>query len=240
MILAIETATPACAVALKMENGETIEKWEYGKGIHSERLFQFMEEVLKEARVGVDNLCAVLVSAGPGSYTGLRIAASAVKGLLFQSKTPLYKVNTLASMAMSVFDSGEYEENTAIHAVIDARRRHLYHQKYVVKNQIPVPEEPVCLRPLDSFEQLIEKGDLLVGTGYERLGEQVQARLDVKPKKWIRAKPAIGWYGLYQADKESISEDKLMEKYGGIIEPADVITFEPDYHTEHQTVRKKQ
>src|SRR5699024_2547399 len=90
MLLALETATNVCSVAFCNEEGDVFEKRIDKRGSHSEQVFLFIEELMNEHDFKIEDLEAVLVSEGPGSYTGLRIGASAVKGLLFQSGVTLY------------------------------------------------------------------------------------------------------------------------------------------------------
>jgi tRNA threonylcarbamoyl adenosine modification protein YeaZ len=122
-ILAIETATNICSVCFQDETGEVHEKRTERKGSHSELLFLFVKELKTEHSFEFSDLDAVLVSTGPGSYTGLRIAASAVKGMFFGLDVAIYAGNTLAGFAQSL-------EKGTVHAVINARRKHLYHQQF--------------------------------------------------------------------------------------------------------------
>src|SRR5690625_7187877 len=83
MIIAIETATSVCSVAAG-KNGKTIlEKRVDGKGVHSTYTFSFLKEILERYQYRVEDLEAILFSNGPGSYTGLRIGASAIKCMNF-------------------------------------------------------------------------------------------------------------------------------------------------------------
>ena len=121
-ILNIETATKNCSVSLA-KNGQTIlckEAAEQGYS-HAERLHVFIEEILKEAEITVQNLKAIAVSKGPGSYTGLRIGVSAAKGLCYALEIPLISVDTLQVLAQQVSI-----ENGLIVPMIDARRMEVY------------------------------------------------------------------------------------------------------------------
>ncbi len=99
-VLSIETATPICSVALRLPDGRVDEMRAEGKGVHSEQTFVFTDRLLAREKLAVNDLGAVIVSAGPGSYTGLRVASSAVKGLLFQTDVPLYACRTLGAIAL--------------------------------------------------------------------------------------------------------------------------------------------
>ena len=121
-ILNIETATKNCSVALAKE-GKTIcckEIAEEGYS-HAERLHVFIEEIIKEAGIKWNDLSAIAVSQGPGSYTGLRIGVSAAKGLCYALDIPLIAVDTLQALASQVVLS-----DGLIIPMIDARRMEVY------------------------------------------------------------------------------------------------------------------
>ncbi|MFV8361958.1 tRNA (adenosine(37)-N6)-threonylcarbamoyltransferase complex dimerization subunit type 1 TsaB [Flavobacterium sp. ZT3P35] len=121
-ILNIETATKNCSVALAKE-GKTIfykEIAEEGYS-HAERLHVFIEEIIKEVGITLQDLSAVAVSQGPGSYTGLRIGVSAAKGLCYALNIPLIAIDTLQALASQVTIS-----NGLIIPMIDARRMEVY------------------------------------------------------------------------------------------------------------------
>jgi tRNA threonylcarbamoyladenosine biosynthesis protein TsaB len=121
-ILNIETATKNCSVALA-KKGKTIlckEIAEEGYS-HAERLHVFIEEIIKEAGITFQDLIAIAVSQGPGSYTGLRIGVSAAKGLCFALDIPLIAIDTLQVLAsQATISSG------LIIPMIDARRMEVY------------------------------------------------------------------------------------------------------------------
>ena len=121
-ILNIETATKNCSVSLA-NGGKTIlckEIAEEGYS-HAERLHVFIEEIIKEAGISLNDLSAVAVSQGPGSYTGLRIGVSAAKGLCFALGIPLIAVDTLQVLALQVKVT-----DGLIIPMIDARRMEVY------------------------------------------------------------------------------------------------------------------
>lgn len=121
-ILNIETATKNCSVAIA-KNGETIlckEIAEEGYS-HAEKLHVFIEEVIAEAGISVQELVAIAVGQGPGSYTGLRIGVSAAKGLCYALNIPLIAVDTLLTLA-----SQAQVTNGKIIPMLDARRMEVY------------------------------------------------------------------------------------------------------------------
>lgn len=121
-ILNIETATKNCSVALA-KDGKTIlckEIAEEGYS-HAERLHVFIEEIIKETGITLQDLSAIAVSQGPGSYTGLRIGVSAAKGLCYALDIPLIAVDTLQALAAQITIS-----SGLIIPMIDARRMEVY------------------------------------------------------------------------------------------------------------------
>lgn len=160
LILCIETATTNCSVALA-RNGEVLDlKEDYNDGYsHAERLHNFIKEILAENRLTAEDLDAVAVSKGPGSYTGLRIGVSAAKGLCFSLDIPLVSVPTLTSLAHQV------EQGDFIFPLLDARRMEVYtagfnsNKEQIVETQAKILDE-------SSFEDFLEKGTVnFIGDG---------------------------------------------------------------------------
>lgn len=121
-ILNIETATKNCSVALAKEGKTMLYKEIAEEGYsHAERLHVFIEEIINEAGITFQDLVAVAVSQGPGSYTGLRIGVSAAKGLCYALNIPLIAVDTLQVLARQVKVSSGF-----IVPMIDARRMEVY------------------------------------------------------------------------------------------------------------------
>ncbi|MDH3381108.1 MAG: tRNA (adenosine(37)-N6)-threonylcarbamoyltransferase complex dimerization subunit type 1 TsaB [Flavobacteriaceae bacterium] len=122
LILNIETASKNCSVSIS-ENGDIIALKEINEGgyTHAENLHPFIEEVLKISNLKINNIDAVAVSKGPGSYTGLRIGVSAAKGICFAIDKPLISIDTLKVLALQL-----NIENGYIIPMLDARRLEVY------------------------------------------------------------------------------------------------------------------
>ena len=121
-ILNIETATKNCSVSISKE-GKCIASKALNNGnySHAEVLHPFIKDVLLEAQITINNLSAVAVSKGPGSYTGLRIGVSAAKGLCFSQNIPLISIETLGSLATAIANN-----DGIIIPMLDARRMEVY------------------------------------------------------------------------------------------------------------------
>lgn len=147
-----------CSVALS-KNGELVVLKETNKGMsHSTKLSLFVEQALQEAKITVKDLSAVAVSAGPGSYTGLRIGVSTAKGICFGSDLPLISVSTLQAIANAGAKQVESKE-ALICPMLDARRMEVYSAIYDVKNRVKSKDEAVVVEN-DSYQNLLEKTEV--------------------------------------------------------------------------------
>ncbi len=123
LILGIETSTDICSVALLCD-GDVVALRESAGGEHARLLAVYIDQVLRDAGMVAGNLDAVAVSAGPGSYTGLRIGVSTAKGLCYGLGVPLIAVDSLEALACQVV--GKYGDGTVLCPMIDARRMEVY------------------------------------------------------------------------------------------------------------------
>ena len=135
-ILYIETATKVCSVALS-ERGKLVGIRESTiANSHSEVLSTFVEELIVEQEWNYNDLDAIAVSKGPGSYTGLRIGISSAKGLCYALEKPLISVSTLQSMAKGMLEIiSPISKNILICPMIDARRMEVYSALFDTNNK---------------------------------------------------------------------------------------------------------
>ena len=126
VLINIETATEVCSVALS--KGEDIVSSIYSdKGnSHTEHLFPFIQEVLDKGNCKISEINGVALSIGPGSYTGLRIGASAAKGICYALNIPLIGVSTLQSIVFGAKSQPNTEQNVLFCPMIDARRMEVF------------------------------------------------------------------------------------------------------------------
>lgn len=121
-ILNIETSTKNCSVSLS-QDGVLVQVKEIAEEnfSHAEKLHVFIEELLQNNQMNFKDLSAVAVSQGPGSYTGLRIGVSSVKGLCYALSIPMIALDTLEILARQVEAT-----NAWIISMIDARRMEVF------------------------------------------------------------------------------------------------------------------
>lgn len=144
-ILSIESATQVCSVSLHKGNElvQLIETTE--NNAHSQKLTLFIQDILKQEGINPKNLNAVAVSAGPGSYTGLRIGVSAAKGLCYSLNIPLIGISTLKAMAYGLSIRYPEQSNHLFLPAIDARRMELYTAIYDHALSLKMKEGPLIV-----------------------------------------------------------------------------------------------
>lgn len=137
LILCIETGTDICSVGV-VRDGELIALRESDEGRdHATKIAVFTSELLAENDIRCDELDAVAIGKGPGSYTGLRIGVSFAKGLCYALDIPLIAINSLESLArvaIEDYEAGivdvENWESATLCPMVDARRMEVYVQLF--------------------------------------------------------------------------------------------------------------
>ncbi|MDO4782598.1 MAG: tRNA (adenosine(37)-N6)-threonylcarbamoyltransferase complex dimerization subunit type 1 TsaB [Capnocytophaga felis] len=165
-ILCIETSGINCSVAISEENSLLAEKAENkGKFTHAESLHVFINEVLDLATISVNELDAIAVSGGPGSYTGLRIGVSTAKGLCFSLNKPLIAISTLQILASQITD------NKFIIPMLDARRMEVYSAVFD-KNFNEIERTEAKILDENSYSEWLSKGNVVfLGDGVDKFSE---------------------------------------------------------------------
>jgi len=139
-ILAIETATDACSVAVFVD-GRYRQRHEVIPRQHSQRLFGMLQELLPSGDLRAHGIEAIAYGCGPGSFTGLRIAASAVQGLAYANGLPAVAVSSLACQVQSALRMGEVHVGDTVLSTIDARINEVYGAVYFFERDLAVLQQ---------------------------------------------------------------------------------------------------
>ena len=168
LILCLDTATDICSVALTRA-AQVIAYRENSDGnSHARTLLPFVEEVLNEAGVQPQELAAVAVSMGPGSYTGLRIGTSTAKGLCYALDIPLIAVPTLQIIAAGAAADTTTDRPAVFCPMLDARRMEVFTAQYD-QNLNPMNEVEAVIVNENTFVELLDKNKTtFCGNGAEK------------------------------------------------------------------------
>ena len=189
LILAFETSAKAASVAL-MEGEKLLGESYQNTGLtHSQTLMVMAEDLLKQCNKTVQDVTAVAVAEGPGSFTGVRIGVAAAKGFAWGREIPCYGISTLEAMAESL---GIYEGYVC--PVMDARRSQVYNALFYVNNGVVErrkEDRAISLADLGAELAELNAPIFLVGDGsdltHRTLKEQVNVILPPEHRKHQRA-----------------------------------------------------
>ena len=165
-ILTIETSTEVCSAALFKNDQLVAHKEEGGQYSHAEKLAVFIESLFQESELTPQDLSAVAVSRGPGSYTGLRIGVSMAKGLCFALNIPLISIDTLKSMAWGL--AHIKMEKALLCPMIDARRMEVYAALFTSSLENIKAVEAIVVEPHFLQKELEENDVYIFGNGAEK------------------------------------------------------------------------
>lgn len=169
LILSIETATTVCSVAVHKEGELLAVQSLYMDKSHSGLLAPSIKSLVEYCGHTLNDLDAIAVSEGPGSYTGLRIGVSAAKGLCFALDIPMVAVSTLEAMALGV---NKYNYTQALLCpMIDARRMEVYCLFADHEMNIVGTTQPVIVDKSSFSEHLMNRQVLFFGNGAAKCRE---------------------------------------------------------------------
>ncbi|HDM8052736.1 tRNA (adenosine(37)-N6)-threonylcarbamoyltransferase complex dimerization subunit type 1 TsaB [Vibrio harveyi] len=172
-ILAIDTATENCSVAL-LVNDRVISLSEVAPRDHTKKVLPMVDEVLKEAGLTLQDLDALAFGRGPGSFTGVRIGIGIAQGLAFGADLPMIGVSTLAAMAQASY---RLHGATDVAVAIDARMSEVYWARYTrQENGEWAGVDAECVIPparLAEEAQADDKTWTKAGTGWDAYQEDL-------------------------------------------------------------------
>jgi tRNA threonylcarbamoyladenosine biosynthesis protein TsaB len=223
VILCLETSSTICSICLSA-NGQVIDfRADYEKNSHARVITVLIEDLLKSNGVEYTQLDAIAVSAGPGSYTGLRIGVSTAKGFCYSLNKPLIAVSTLQLIAEGIKKQANAPEY--ILSLIDARRMDVYAALYDVEGNEVIPAgfftlDEEFVNRLTGYHKIIVGGDAAEKSKAILTGDKFSFVDSIRPNARYMA-------GLAEAKFRAADF-------------ADVAYFEPEYINEFQAKLPKQ
>ena len=174
-LLLIESSNEICSVALSQEKSIIQEKYINKPNSHSVYLAPFVNEVLNNATMSINELDGVVISDGPGSYTGLRIGSSLAKGICLGAGIPLMAVSTLKGLAKKALN--DYPSVDQAIALVDARRSDAYIGVYNQQLKLIIKEQFITI----NSELKIEKSNaVVVGSGAMKFINELDVKKELK------------------------------------------------------------
>ena len=212
LILAFESTAKAASTAL-VRDGKLVSQYSQCSGLtHSRTLLPMGEDMLKNAELTLGDVDLIAVAHGPGSFTGVRIGVSMVKGLAWAADKPCVGVSTLEAMAWHGLAAGGL-----ICPVMDARRSQVYNALFRMEDGRPVrltEDRPIALTELAEELRAYKERVFLVGDGAELSFRTLSALglpCDLAPEN-LRMQSAWG-VAMAAMDKEPGSADSLLPVY---------------------------
>ncbi len=176
-ILGIDSSGLVATVALQSDDILVGEYTIHNKKTHSQTLLPMIRDMLAMAEVSVEELDAIAVAAGPGSFTGLRIGAATAKGLGQALNIPLVAVPALEGLAYNLTGA-----DALVCPLMDARRNQVYYGIYDVSAELPVTIEKQAAAPIEFVaKKVCEIGRevIFVGDGVPVFAGYLEKTLDV-------------------------------------------------------------
>ncbi len=173
ILLGLDASTPEGSVAL-LNDGQIIAE-SVSSSTFSDQLLVMMDEVLAEIDGGLDKVDGFCVTTGPGSFTGLRIGVSLIKGLVLATEKPFWGVNTLEAFANRV-EPVSYP----ISPILDARKKEVYTARFKYKEGCLVRETPDQAVSPQQLCDLTQEATVFFGSGLEPYGDILSSQLGDK------------------------------------------------------------
>ncbi|GAB6094161.1 tRNA (adenosine(37)-N6)-threonylcarbamoyltransferase complex dimerization subunit type 1 TsaB [Desulfatiferula olefinivorans] len=171
-LLAVDTTGQGCSVAVTDDDVLLCELNFRKKETHSRHIMGLIDTVLGACRLSIHDIDGYAVSRGPGSFTGLRIGLSTVKGLALVTGKPVAGVSSLDALAMNVPCS-----NRPVCALIDARKNEVYMARYRWDGKVPVAVVQGCAVGPESLVAGVDEETVFVGSGLSVFGDIIKKRL---------------------------------------------------------------
>lgn len=212
LILCIETGTDICSVGLSRD-GELISLRESDEGRdHARNVALFVDELLRENDIAAEELSAVAVGMGPGSYTGLRIGVSFAKGLCYGLQIPLVAVGSLDSMVQvaredheaGIIDVDNWND-AVLCPMVDARRMEVYTQMFDTQG-LPLNEVKAEIVTEESFKEWRGERQLVIfGNGAAKCREVLNDATYINVTPSARGLAALAHQRLEAGQTEDIA-----------------------------------
>jgi tRNA threonylcarbamoyladenosine biosynthesis protein TsaB len=222
VILAFNTSTPQFSLAFVDENGALLAEWTLSPRTKDFRHFMTaLDRLLQVSGVGVEEIRALAVAKGPGSFTGLRVGLSAAKGICEGLGVPMVALSSLEALATQCPGV-----SIPICAVIDSRKEEVFAALYTwSEDQVLVRLEPETCLKVQELPGFIKKRAFILGTDFNRQREPIASAVGDRaviapPSFWNLRAATVGMMGARRARARDF--DRLKEVVPSYLRPPDI------------------
>ncbi len=214
-ILSIECSAKPCSAAIICD-GEIVASAFKNEGLtHSQTLLPMVEDILKNSNLTINDIDGFAVSSGPGSFTGIRIGISLIKGLAAPRNLPCVPISTLEAMAYNLID-----KNCIACAVMDARCNQLYNALFRIENGVITrlcEDRALLMEDLKEELSNFKEEIIILGDGAEIfhkiMSDAQNCTIADKESVFQNAK-SVGYAALkHFENNNTITADKLLPSY---------------------------
>ncbi len=197
-VLGIETSGEVCGAAVYFDEKKFAEISLNIKNIHSEKILEIISKVLELCNTNLDEISAIAVSAGPGSFTGLRIGMSVAKGLAFGANKPIIPVPTFDAMAFQIVSTFPVKGSFAICSKVNNEEVYIgkyanEEQGYKIIDDIRVIERINLIMDLDGIDLMF--GNINLENGTEKIKVEIAHPSPVWICRWANHYNKINKFG---------------------------------------------
>ncbi len=213
-LLALDATSEQCSAALSV-NGLILSRSLHAPREHTQMLLAFVDSLLQEAQITLNDLDAIAFGAGPGSFTGIRIAAAMVQGLAFGAQKPVLPISSLRAIAYGAF---ERTGDIRVAVALDARKSEVYWGLYqwdeaagmLLQGEESVVAPNLAPYPTDSSEWIG------AGNGFHEYAASFQARPALKavyPDIMPQAAAIVRLAALDFSQGKAVSAERALPTY---------------------------
>jgi tRNA threonylcarbamoyladenosine biosynthesis protein TsaB len=175
ILMGIDSSIPQASVAL-LSDGQVLAQAEVVKNATASNQVLFLiDKVLTSSGINLQNLDGFCLTTGPGSFTGLRVGASILKGLLLATSKPFVKIDTLEALALKAMPT-----SNKICAILDARKKEIYTASFHGKGDVLERLTPDRALTPSQLCQEIKEPTIFIGTGLDPYGSFLTSQLGEK------------------------------------------------------------
>ena len=209
-ILAIDTSSAWCSVALSLDNQAPLFKHEAVSTGASQLLLPWINDLLSKAEILLSQLDAIAIGVGPGAFTGVRLGLAVVQGLAIGAELPVIPVASLDALALQLIQTPRFKASQARNFIIaiDARMDEIYWARYeVMSNSLPIRTGEIYLSKPDELN--LNDVHFLAGSAIKEFGDRLFTKIYTKlAPECMNDEISVSALGVLEAAKIDLNKGK--------------------------------